>query len=331
MAGAELKILDGAQLREADVSLPPPLPETAITGAEVLELAETRASLSLFGYVLPETLKFSALRRIGVSDATEFRSKKLGYSDASSTLRNYISAIRDELRDNPIVVAICDGKTIHMYLDDEDDFAMLAENLFTDLDLEDRGKISKDEIENALDNMGILSGIPPMSEFPLLSNILNKHGAAGKEELGQAQFAQLLQPVLQEVADSLAKAPIVVDVEHIGVANGSKLRKVVANESVLDEFVQKIMHEKYESNSDASKIRCYLEKHGSDFGLPPSEVDEMVVLFDEIFSEIESRKDGLMVLLKEILEKVAEKLEANPVLYDLPPPQLVVDLPDPSR
>ncbi|KAL8498776.1 hypothetical protein ACS0TY_021921 [Phlomoides rotata] len=147
-----------------------------------------------------------------------------------------------------------------MYLDDEDDFAMLAENLFTDLDLEDRGKISKDEIENALDNMG----------FPQLSNILNKHGAAGKEELGQAQFAQLLQPVLQEVADSLAKAPIVVDVKHIGVANGSKLRKVVANESVLDEFVQKIMHEKYESNSDASKIRCYLEKHGNDFGLPPS-------------------------------------------------------------
>lgn len=98
MADAGLTILDGAQLREADVSLPPPAPDTVITGAEVLELAETRASLSLLGYVLPETLKSSALRRIGVSDATGFRSKKLDYSDASSTLRNYISAIADELK-----------------------------------------------------------------------------------------------------------------------------------------------------------------------------------------------------------------------------------------
>lgn len=94
MADTGLTILDGAQLKEADVSLP----DTAITGAEVLELAETRASLSLFGYVLPENLKLSALRRIGVSDATEFRSKKLNHSDASSTLRNYIAAIADELR-----------------------------------------------------------------------------------------------------------------------------------------------------------------------------------------------------------------------------------------
>lgn len=98
--------------------------------------------------------------------------------------------------------------------------------------------------------------------------------------------------------------------------------QVVANERLLDEFVQKIMHENYESNSEESKIRRYLEKHGSDFGLPPSELDEMVVLFDDIFAEIETRKgdesgkDELMLLLKEILEKLAEKLEANPVLYD---------------
>lgn len=65
--------------------------------------------------------------------------------------------------DNPVVVAILDGKTIHMFLDDEDDFAMLAENLFTELDIEDRGKISKDEIQNALIHMGIESGIPPVS------------------------------------------------------------------------------------------------------------------------------------------------------------------------
>ncbi|KAI3448683.1 hypothetical protein Pfo_005348 [Paulownia fortunei] len=326
MADGGLTILDGALLRDADLSLPAPPPDTVITGAEVLELAETKASLSLHGVVLPETLKSSALQRLGVSDAAAFRTNKLDYSDASLTLRNYISAIADELRDDPIVVAILDGRTLQMYLEDEDDFAMLAENLFTDLDIKDRGKISKDEIQNALFHMGVESGIPPISEFPQLSDVLKKHGAEGKEELGQAQFAQLLQPVLQELADSLAKKPIVV-VQHIKIVNGSKLRKLLVNESRLDDVVKKTMQENYECKSEQSsttKVRCFLEKHGDDLGLPPSELDEMVVLFDEIFTEVDSQNDaaesekvGFMVLFKEILEKFAEKLEANPIFYDL--------------
>lgn len=52
-----------------------------------------------------------------------------------------------------------------MFLEDEDDFAMLAENLFTDLDTEDKGKISKSETRNALVHMGVEMGVPPFSGF----------------------------------------------------------------------------------------------------------------------------------------------------------------------
>lgn len=55
---------------------------------------------------------------------------------------------------------------------------------------------------------------------------MRKHGAEGEEELGQAQFAQLLQPVLQELAEVLAEKPIAV-IQNIKVINGSKLKKVV--------------------------------------------------------------------------------------------------------
>lgn len=65
--------------------------------------------------------------------------------------------------DDPIAATILDGKSLNIFLEDEDDFAMLAENLFTDLDVEDRGKISKDEIQSALASMGIESGVPPVS------------------------------------------------------------------------------------------------------------------------------------------------------------------------
>lgn len=64
---------------------------------------------------------------------------------------------------DPLVVSILDGNTLRLFLEDEDDFAMLAENLFTDLDVEDKGKISQSEIRNALVQMGVEMGVPPFS------------------------------------------------------------------------------------------------------------------------------------------------------------------------
>lgn len=59
----------------------------------------------------------------------------------------------------------------------------------------------------------------------LFSNILRKHGAEGEQQLGQAQFAQLLQLILQDLADGLAEKPVVV-IQNLKVVNGSKIKKV---------------------------------------------------------------------------------------------------------
>jgi hypothetical protein len=67
--------------------------------------------------------------------------------------------------DNPLVVSILDGNALRMFLEDEDDFAMIAENLFTDLDTEDKGKIGKSEIRNAVVHMGVDMGVPPLEGF----------------------------------------------------------------------------------------------------------------------------------------------------------------------
>lgn len=65
------------------------------------------------------------------------------------------------------------------------------------------------------------------AELHLLSDILKKHGAEGEEEVGQAQFAEVLQSVLHELADTLAEKRIVVT-HNVKVFNGSKIRKVIA-------------------------------------------------------------------------------------------------------
>lgn len=65
-----------------------------------------------------------------------------------------------------------------------------------------------------------------LTEYPLLEDILKKHRAEGEEELGQAQFAESLQPVLQDLADALAEKNVIV-IHNIKISNGSKMRKVV--------------------------------------------------------------------------------------------------------
>ncbi|KAI4334832.1 hypothetical protein L6164_013541 [Bauhinia variegata] len=64
---------------------------------------------------------------------------------------------------DPLVVTFLDGSTLRLFLKDEDDFAMLAQNLFPNFDFEDKGKISKSEMRNALVQMGVEMGVPPFS------------------------------------------------------------------------------------------------------------------------------------------------------------------------
>lgn len=96
MSDGILTILDGSQLR----SLHPTLPEdsVALTGGEVLDLADSRASVALFGISLPEALKRSALRRIHVGDAVSFSRTQLGRDQVSHYLSDYLSAIADQLK-----------------------------------------------------------------------------------------------------------------------------------------------------------------------------------------------------------------------------------------
>nr|GMD42027.1 Trigger factor like [Ipomoea batatas] len=322
-----LTVLDGTQLSAVDLS--PPLCDgngSTLTGAQVLELAESKISSSIFGLALPETVKSSALKRLGIADEGSFRGAELDREKAASTLRNFVAAVVDVLKDDPVVVAIFNGKAIRIFLEDEDDFAMLAENVFTDLDTEDRGKISRNEIKNALSQMGVAMGIPPLSEFPQLTEILKKNGAEGEEGLGQAQFANLLQPVLQEVADALAANPIVV-VQNIKANNGTKLRKFLADGKQLNDAVEKIMQEnqgRKDEQTSKDTIRSFLEKNGEELGLPSLQNDEIHLLYDAVLADTENEKitkecskDEFMAFVKEILEKFTEHLEANPVFTDL--------------
>ncbi|XP_028790349.1 uncharacterized protein LOC114746288 [Neltuma alba] len=323
MTDGALRVLDGMHIKAVDLSLPKP--DDVFSGAQLLDIADSRASDSLFGLPLPELIRASALLRIITSDVDTFRSSEFTKDKASRIFKDYIAAIADELKGDPLVVSILDGNTLRLLLEDEDDFAMLAEDIFTDLDAEDKGKISKSEIRNALVQMGAEMGVPPFSEFPQLNDILRKHGADGEEQLGQAQFAQLLQAVLQDLAEELSQKNVIF-IRNIKIINGSKLRQLLTNEKELSSIAEKLVQEKQNSKSGSGNkeiLRSFLERNAKELGLPLSEADEAVVLlYDDIFADVgkekheESDKDELVRLLKEILQKFAERLESSPVFQD---------------
>lgn len=96
MAEGPITVLDGTHLR--DIDLTPPFSDSVLTGAHLLDLADSTASSSLFGIPLPETLKSSALNIIGLHDIVAFRRSELTSQRASQILKDYVSAIADILR-----------------------------------------------------------------------------------------------------------------------------------------------------------------------------------------------------------------------------------------
>ncbi|CAA7025989.1 unnamed protein product [Microthlaspi erraticum] len=321
---SNVTIFDGEVLRSLDLNLPEL--EHGVTGAQLLEISESKVSESLSGLSLPPHLKQAAISKVSAGDDVNFRRTELNRQQASEKFGVFVSAIADALRDTPIVVSILDGSSLKLFLEDEDDFAMLAENLFTDLDEEDKGKLCKSQIRKALAHMGVEMGVPPLSEFPILDDIIKKHDADGDEELGQAQFAELLQPVLQEIANVLHQKPITI-IQNVEIFTTSRLRKVLADEKTLKCLVEKMVVEESkekDKQGQADLIKSLIIKNGEELGLPPlsSENESVALIYDNVFAQLHNKEkgtgdastgDGFMDALKDVLKKFEELLETTPV------------------
>ncbi|KFK24437.1 hypothetical protein AALP_AAs55697U000300 [Arabis alpina] len=287
-----LTILDGAVLRSIDLNLP--------------ELA----FFKFLNLSLPPHLTEAAISRVTAGDDVSFRLTELNPQQASEKLGVFVSAVADAIRDAPVVVLVLDGSTLKLFLEDEDDFAMLAENLFTDLDEEDKGKLCKSHIRTALSHMGV----PPLSD-----DIIKSHDADGDELLGQAQFAQLLQPVVQDIADILHHKPIPI-VLNLDIFTGSRLRNILADEKKLNCILEKMMLQVSNDQGWAHLIKTLIENNGKELGLPPlsSDNEPVLLLYETIFSQLNNREKettgpGFIDALKDILAKFEELLEATPV------------------
>lgn len=110
MLDGGLTVLDGTLLRASVSHLPNP--NGAVTGTNLLAMAESAASSTLFGLSLPENLKSVALKRIN-ADAVSFGLTEVDEEKATSILRNYVIALADELKGN---IQLVDYERIDMWM-----------------------------------------------------------------------------------------------------------------------------------------------------------------------------------------------------------------------
>ncbi|KAF6161799.1 hypothetical protein GIB67_008560 [Kingdonia uniflora] len=164
-----------------------------------------------------------------------------------------------------------------------------------------------------------------LAEVSLIECILEKYHAEKDEELGQAQFAQLLHSVLQDIVEALNKKNVIVT-QNVKIINGSMLRKLLANEKELNNMIEGIFNDLCKDKKGCPELlRRFLEKNRIKVGLPPSEANEaMVLLFDQVFADVGTadfadnfERDDLEVLVRDVLKKLEKLLEANPILHDL--------------
>lgn len=296
-----------------------------LTTAELRRAAEAEAAALLLGARIQSQILDRAFDTVVVDQGSE---QEVDEQAFASVLENYLLAIADSLDDEPLLVSVLDGTAIKMLIEDEDEFAMLAETLFTELDTDDSGKLSRNELRPAILQLGIEQGVPPAAATPeadeLLTKLLTKYGQ-GSEELGQAQFASLLQEVLQDMADSLTQNPITV-VRDARLLDGSHLFKVLADDNAFLEMTE-LMFSELDVNKDGklnkSEVRTMFENQGTQWGLPPANEPAAEQVYDEVFKAIDTDQSGELdktefkVLAKVILENLAEELRMNPILVDI--------------
>ncbi|EFJ07678.1 hypothetical protein SELMODRAFT_46894, partial [Selaginella moellendorffii] len=226
--------------------------------------------------------------------------------------------------EKPIVVSVLDGSAFKGLLEDEDEFAMVAENVFDELDADNSGKLNRSELRSAVLQLVAAVGCPnPSGKFHLSTYILlSKYASQDSKELGQTQFAKLLQDVLQDLSETLASQPIVV-VRDVKVLDGSNLRKVLHDEELFSDMAKDTFKE-LDSDKDGklskSEIRPVFESRAAQWGLPPLDEDSADELYAQIFKEIDADSSGdvdereFQSLMRALIESFAAQLKMNPIL-----------------
>jgi Ca2+-binding EF-hand superfamily protein len=158
-------------------------------------------------------------------------------AEFASFMKGVLKEIAAGLRATPVVVesATFDGELIFRLLDDKDapgTFDAMCESMFAELDADESGALSKQELRPLIAGIGAEMGVPPEQpeSAALFEAIFETADFDMSKQIEVSEFKELMRSILQTMAENLRDAPVTVtssSTAELDIFDGQALRALL--------------------------------------------------------------------------------------------------------
>lgn len=258
-----------------------------------------------------------------LDEFTHGKEDKVSKTEFKEVLSDFLIGMAAGLKRDPILILRIDGEDLREFVNGPAFDAEMA-SIFSHI--HSPNTPLRDNILNALHELGVDQGLPPTSDPWVMSNIVepalqtisNQQAFVCDEDVFFAEFKK----AAESIADRLKEQPVIV-AHTENTFEGSGIRRLLANnfelEKVLNTAIGSLPRDRHGKMSK-EYLRVALDSMASSAGLPPyGAIEEMDKVTNNALKMLEV-DDGMLVkedemkkLLKEILGIIMLQLEGNPI------------------
>lgn len=216
---------------------------------------------------------------------------------------------------------VLDGSDIMKLVGNKDVFSNFVDHKFQELDKDQDGKLSVQELKPAVADIGSALGLPAQGSSPdsdhIYTEVLNEFTHGRQEKVSKIEFKEVLSDILLGMAAGLKRDPIV-----ILRIDGEDLEEFINGPSFEPELVSIFTQLDLPDGSVRDYIIKAFEKITVDQGMPPSS-DSWVMsnIVEPVLQvcggqELEQpiSQEAFLTEFKKVAGRVAQRLKEQPVI-----------------
>lgn len=214
---------------------------------------------------------------------------------------------------------VMDGSDIMELVENKEVFSNFVDHKFKELDRDNDGKLSVNELQPAVADIGVALGLPARGSSPdsdhIYSEVLNEFTHGKEEKVSKTEFKEVLCDILIGMAAGLKRDPIV-----ILRIDGEDLQEYINSQSYETEIVSILSEIESPDGNLRDHIVKALQQLGVDQGLPPTS-DSWVMsnIVEPALVALRIDQQGVsqevfLVEFRKVLEHIVERLKEQPVI-----------------
>ncbi|KAK9677597.1 hypothetical protein RND81_11G154400 [Saponaria officinalis] len=217
---------------------------------------------------------------------------------------------------------VMDGSDIKELVENKEVFSKYVDHKFKELDIDNDGQLSVNELQPAIAHIGLALGLPPQGSSSdsdhIYSEVLNEFTHGNEEKVSKSGFKEVLSDILLGMAAGLKRDPIV-----ILRIDGEDLQEFVNTPSFEVDALSLFSDVESSDATLHDLVVKALQKLGVDQGLPPtndpwvmSNIIEpaLTTLAESASNEKPVSQETFVKAFKDTLAKIVERLKEQPVI-----------------